>query len=408
MRRILAAVVALSFLMPAFAAQPKQQLRPGEEIGEPGEPVPVNPPGSAVLVPPLIVAGDTSPAAPMKVLRLPVEAGRVTKMVATNLVENSKSWIAKGHKYYSLCMPNGSKISCTPIVSTATMKDIDVGAYADENGSPKLSFTIDPATTQEPKRLIAAINYFLGRAATQTAHFNQKKSANTPLKTRPGGVAAPTIEGEGNGMVCTFNEFGGVDCTGGDGGSSGDGYESEDEEDFDWEEEVEASETALESAPSYPSGSSNGNGNPCIDSGGNDICGPQIVITGRLPDPPQQAALPTCVATPWAIACSPRPPPVLIDPTEQLPRGPQPWLPQGACNAWGVLCSGGQIPEEAPPPVTTDEKRSRERMQCYARANASLTTCHDLRKNLGEDWFATCKRNAFDQGSECDVVGMDR
>lgn len=408
MKKILAAGTALLFLIPASAAPPMQQLRPGEEVGEPGAPDPVKPPaGSAVLVPPLIVAGDTRPAGPMKVLRLPVQAGRVTEMIATNLVDNSKSWIAKGHKYYSLCVPDGSKISCAPIVTTATMKDIDVGAYADEKGSPKLSFSINPGTTQEPKRLIAAINYFLGRTATQTAHFNQKKSLHTPLEARPGSVAAPALEGGGDdGMVCTFNEFGGMDCTGGDGGAGGDGYDSEDEEDFDWEEEVEASEAALESLPGYPTGA--GNGNPCIDSGGNDICGPQVVIIGRLPDPAQQAALPTCVATPWAIACSPRTPPVLIDPTEQLPRGPQPWLPQGACNAWGVLCSEGQVPEETPPPATTDEKRRRARMQCYAKANARLTACHDLRKNLGEDWFETCKRNAFDEGRECDLIGMDR
>lgn len=73
------------------------------------------------------------------------------------------------------------------------MKDITVGAYAGDNGEPKVTFTVKQTTTQEPERLIAAISYFLRRTSQQAAHFERKARNNAQLKVgTPGGNACLT------------------------------------------------------------------------------------------------------------------------------------------------------------------------------------------------------------------------
>ncbi len=90
MRRILAAAAAFSFLVPAFAEPPKQHLRPGDEIDEPGPAQPALPPhGATVLVPALVTDAAIGTTQPAKVIRLPAEAGRVSKMVTTNLIASA-------------------------------------------------------------------------------------------------------------------------------------------------------------------------------------------------------------------------------------------------------------------------------------------------------------------------------
>jgi hypothetical protein len=404
---------------PAIAADPPQQLQgPIEDVESP--PAPTRPlQGTTVLVPPLISKDYVGPARPMRVLRLPIQAGKVSKMVATNLLPRSPSWIAKGHKYYSLCMPNLGKVACAPIVATATMKDIEVGAYAGDNGEPKLTFRIDPATKQEPKRLIASISYFLGRASQQAAHFDRKSSVYAPLKTGtpaalkveiPGGRMAPVLIGETGGGGCTWDDFGGFDCSGGDGGWDGGGYE---DDSYDWGSDYFGSEDSWEDStsspplPSFPFGIDNGDADPCIDASGNNVC-QQVIIVGERPEELQEMALPTCVVTPRGIGCGNTNPPVVGgDPTEVLPIGPTPWLPQSACNFAPVLCSEGQVPESEPPPLTDWERIQRAKQQCYDRANANMTTCYVLREKAGEAFFDTCKREALDFFRDCDKIGKD-
>lgn len=412
MRKILAALVALSFTLPV-AANPPKQLRQIDDGVEPPDPGPgpgaAQPPqGSTVLVPPLISVGGAGQAESMKVLRLPVQAGKVSKMVATNLLANSRSWIAKGHKYYSLCMPDGGKVACAPIVATSTMKDIEVGAYAGMNGEPKLTFRIAPGTTQESKRLIASINYFLARTGKQIAHFEQKAANSAPAKAGTPGRISPSL--------LELGGCGGGDCSGGDSGSDGGGHEGDS---YDWSDGYFGDEDTWDDPdtaefPDFPAGD-NGDADPCMDGGGNNIC-QQVVIREERPEPPefpafpQAMALTNCIVSPWAVACNRSPPPVVGgDPSDQLPRGPTPWLPQSACNVWGALCSAGQEPKGEPaPPTTEEERRARAQKACYDKASGNMLVCRSLQGIMGDAWFNTCRRNALDEARECGLVGMDR
>ncbi len=418
MKIFLAAAVALSVLLPAFAEPPKAQRRADDDVEEPA---PVKPPqGTTVLVPPLLTGSFEGTAQPPRLIRLPVEAGRVSKMVTTNLVAELPSWIAKGDKYYSLCMPNRGKVACAPIAATATMKGIEVGAYAEADGTPKITFKIEPGATQGAKRLIASMNYFLVRASVQAEHFNRKASAYAPLKSRTpgalktgpggGGIPAPLTIDSGMGSSCSYDDYGGYDCSGGDSGYDGGGY---DDDSYDWGDDYFGDESNWEdptspSLPTFPFGSNNGDADPCLDASGNNLCGPPVVITGQRPDAPQEMAMPTCVVTPWVLACN-RTPPVVVDPIEVIPKGETPWFAQTTCDKWNLLCSAGQVPRPAePPPITEEERRKAARYACYREANAALTVCHNFRSMFGDSWFETCKANALAQGRECSIVGMDR
>ncbi len=412
MRSVLAAVVALSFLLPAHAEPPKQQLRPGDEVQEPDPTQPKPLQGATVLVSGLITDHATEAAQPAKVIRLPVEAGRVSKIVTTNLVTQIPSWIVKGDKYYSLCMPNRGKVACAPIIATATMKDIEVNAYADAEDKPKLNFTIAKGTTQDAKRLIASINYFMHRVSIQAAHFNRKASTYAPVKAKAPGkpvrnVEAPMTIDSTMGSECTSDYFGGMDCTGGDSGNDGGGYSAET---YDWGENYFADEESwpsLPALPTFPSASNNGDADPCVDASGNNVC-QQVIITGERPEAPV-LALQNCVVSPFGTACTTREPPAIVrDPTDDIPKGPQPWLPQGACNTWHALCSEGQVPEEDPPPLTEAEKRAKAEQRCVDNANAQMTACYSLRFLAGETYFHNCKREALQTFKECSLIGMDR
>jgi hypothetical protein len=397
-------VTAASVPLDAPPASPAARLlQPLDEGAEP----PVAPArpfrGSTVLVPPLISLAATRAIGTTKVLRLPVQAGKVSKMVTTNLLANSISWIAKGNRYYSLCKPEGRHVRCAPIVATSTMKDIEINAYADDHGAPRLSFGIVPATTEQPQRLIAAINYFLARTGKQIAHFDRAvgNTAAPHKQGAPGGFSTPALLDDTGGASCDH------DCSGGDAGLDGEGYELDSgawgEDDFDGEDSWD--EEGTSSLPSFPPGNDNGDADPCIDDGGNNLC-QQVIIIGERPELPQEMAGQNCVFTPWAIACTrPPAPPVGIDPDEDLPRGPRPWLPQSACNFAPVFCSAGQVPASEPPPRNDAERRARALRLCYDKAVASMSYCRAMQKALREDFdFETCRQNAIDESRDCDAL----
>ena len=152
--------------------------------------------------------------------------------MTTNLVSNSPGWIAKGDKYYSLCVPNRNMVACAPIVATSVMQDIEVGALAGPKGEPLLTFNIAQGSKQAPKRLVYAISYFLARANKQVAHFNRKAVSYAP---RPGATSVrvgPTssFAAAGGGGGCSYDDENSYDCSGGDsgggdyGGSGGGDY----------------------------------------------------------------------------------------------------------------------------------------------------------------------------------------
>ena len=179
--------------------------------------------GSTVLVPPLIADGAVKHKRIAGTLRLPSQAGKVSKMVRTNLVSKGPSWIAKGDKYYSLCTPNRRMVACAPIVATSVMQDIEVDARKVPNREPLLTFTVATGTRQAPKRLTHAIAYFLARTNKQVAHFNRMAVAYSPssgsVSSRSGLTKSAIVAGNGGG--CSYDDDDSYDCSGGDSGLLG-------------------------------------------------------------------------------------------------------------------------------------------------------------------------------------------
>ncbi|WP_426212006.1 hypothetical protein [Massilia sp. TWP1-3-3] len=343
-------------------------------------------------------------------MRLPVQAGKVSKMVTTNLVSNSESWIAKGDKYYSLCMPNRHRVACAPIVAASIMQGIDVGAFAGTNGAPSITFHVDPAAKLTPKHIVYTIDYFLKRIDKQVQHFNRMVMIYAPMKGAPtlkAGIDKKLIS-DGSGG-CGYDDFGSYDCSGGDSGTGGGGY---DWNDYDWGGDYgggggagnDTSSTSP-SLPTFPSGNDNGDDDPCLDENGNNYC-QRVVITGNLPDAVEEASLAGCVFTPIGFVCN-RTPPVIgnVEPIEQLPRGPKPTFPQSACNIAPIFCAEGQKPVEPPPPLTDWDRKQQAIQQCVERASVNMSTCYALRERLGEGYFDTCRREALDMYKECDMIG---
>ncbi len=363
--------------------------------------------GSTVLVPPLFSkAPFVSARTRTVVIRLPVQAGKVSKMVTTNLVSKSESWIAKGDKYYSLCMPNRRKVACAPIVATSIMQDIEIGAHAGDKGVPMITFHINPATKQPLKRLLASINYFMLRTHKQVAHYNRMAMNYAPLKgltpLKPGNFAAALIAETGS-SGCVYDDFGDLDCTGGDSGTNGGGA---DPHTYDWTDEEGADNPAPSATPpTFPSGNDNGNTDPCIDGSGNNTC-QQVTITGQRQDSPDLMAYQTCVITPMAFACRATPP-VISDPFEPpMPSRPRPLLPQSACNFAPIFCSAGQVPEIPPPPLTDWEKLQARKAECYKKVDAEMVYCRAIQGKY-EDPNNHCMRNAVENLILCDKMGKD-
>jgi hypothetical protein len=179
------------------------------------------------IKPPPVVAPPVSKIkpAPAPMLRLPSQAGKVSKLVPTTLVAKSPSWIVKGHKYYSLCSPSNKMVACAPIMPISLMKDIDVGARVGPKGEPILTFGIKPGVMVEPKRVHYVIGHFLARTRKQAAHFNRKEVSYAP---RPGAYASLVDignggSGGGNGTTCSYDDEGTYDCIGGSYESGGGG-----------------------------------------------------------------------------------------------------------------------------------------------------------------------------------------
>lgn len=332
-------------------------------------------------------------------VRLPTQAGKVSKMVTTNLVAKGPSWIAKGDKYYSLCVPNRSMVACAPIVATSVMKGIEVGALAGTKGEPLLTFKMDPG--MPPTLAVHAINYFHARINKQKAHFNRMavSYAPTPQQTSLRVGQTSNFADTGGGGGCSYDDEGSYACTGGSstgGSGSTGGSEPTGQCDGDC---------------NYPSGNNNGNQDPCIDPNGNRICDssseiPQVIITGQVPTTELPTSLPTCVPSgPFTTTC--RIPPVIGGGFEQLPKGPVPWFPQSWCNLLSVFCSAGQTPEESDWDRGNDFTLSGKTLEqiaelCDKQYENDFDTCKAMKGAFGDTRsYDQCFRKAADRNTAC-------
>lgn len=386
MKKFLPALTALIVLCasaPAFATPPSQ--------------------GSTVLVPPLISKGAVKSNRPM-IVRLPTQAGKVSKMVATNLVAIGPSWIAKGDHYYSLCVPNRRMVACAPIVATSVMADIEVGAVADKDGTPLLTFKIAPATKVTPKRAAYAINYFLARTKKQVAHFNRMAVSYAPTPRQNALQVGPTSNyaDAGGGGGCGYDDLGSYDCSGGssgggyEGGGGGGGYQGN-ENDYDPIPGPASTPNEptgqCEGNCNYPSGNNNGDPDPCIDPNGNRICAssadiPSVPVVGQLPSDPACDTQPDgTVFCPMQLPM-PMPMPFPGIPGAPIPNPNAPYFPQWTCNHVPVLCSRGQEPQDT-------GKTLEELLQnCEQQYDADIAYCDDHQSEMAPRMIEVCYSRA--------------
>lgn len=291
--------------------------------------------GSKVVVPPLISKVNGAKGEPM-IIRLPTQAGKVSKIVTTNLVTKGPSWIAKGDKYYSLCVPNRRMVSCAPIVAASVMKGIEVGAVAGAKGEPLITFKMN-SVGLTPKRAAYAINYFLARTKKQVAHFNRMSVLYAPAPGQNALQVGQTSNyaAESGGGSCGYDDGGSYDCGGDSGGSGGDPFPNE-------------PTGQCSGNCDYPTGNDNGNSDPCIAPDGSRICNspndiPSVPISGERPS--AEEPMGCRIIGPFTVECGAAPPVIGgIPAPEELPRV-VPWLSQDWCNFSRIFCSAGQEPE---------------------------------------------------------------
>ena len=322
----LAALTALALASPVFAADTPF-------------------PGSTVYLPPLATASNPNPAPTERVMRLPPEAGIVTTVIATNLLDTGPSWIVKGDKNWSLCAPRKTQVACSPIALVSSMRDIYIRAYVDVDNAFTIAYDVMPSTTRSAEELVAATAYFQARLKTRVAHFNRftytappkrgeydsKQSPTKPLLTGgTGGTISPMRLG-----ACSYGDDIAIECLADDGGVGGwgNGYYAWA---YNWTpDDSWALATATEppppsSIPSYPDGPDNALTDPC-----NGPC-QQVVIMGSRPE--------GCVYSLFGTVCTWKPPVVVVD-EPPLPVN-QPWFSQSTCNNIHALCTRGQVPAD--------------------------------------------------------------
>ncbi len=219
-----------------------------------------------------------APAMP-RVLRLPSQAGKVSQVIPTKLVAKSPSWIVKGHKHYSLCSPSRHMVACAPIAPTALMKDIEVGSRIGPKGEQFLTFKIAPGTKVAPARLRYTVAHFLARTRKQVKHFNRMEVSYAPragqMSVRVGATANAIDDRGGGSMTCSYDDEGGYDCVGGAYESGSEGGGGGGEENYDPIPATPATNDCQFNCE-YPFGNDNGDGDPCLNSAGRNIC--QVVV----------------------------------------------------------------------------------------------------------------------------------
>jgi hypothetical protein len=292
-------------------------------------------PGTTVFLSPLATIDNPDPPPTERVIRLPPEAGVVTRTITTNFLDMGPSWLVQGDKVWSICAPRRTQVACSPIAQVSTMRDIHIRAYAGVNNLPTIAYDVMPYTKRTVEDLMAATFYFQSRLKTKVAHFNRytytpppKKgeydSKRAPVKPPLTGSAITTTSG----AACSYSDDIAIECYSTDGGGDGiDAWQHDWTPDTNWIETAMANPPPPSAVPSYPDGPDNASADPC------NGC-QQVVIMGSRPQ--------TCVYSLFGAVCSFGPPVVVTDPPV-IPDN-QPWFSQSSCDRVHVLCTRGQVP----------------------------------------------------------------
>jgi hypothetical protein len=389
MRRIQAAFAALSFIASANALASYAPFQ-----------------GSTVFVPPLLTKASPAELPPStRVLRLPPQAGLVRTIVTTNMLAKGPSWIAFGDKYISLCAPNRLKVACSPVTATATMRDINIRAYVGDHNAAVIAYDFHPSTTRTAAELIVVTDYFNKQLAKKVAHFNRMAAVYAPPPPRAGppkmtpgtdpkkaGIN-PMLIAEVGGS-CVYDDFGDLDCSGGEGGAAGAGT---DVTEYDWTNEADwdtTEDTSLPPIPSFPIGPDTNNLDPCTGPDGSNIC-QQITVTGTRP------STGGCVYGPFGRACT-FSPPVIGDPLDVPPPAEAPWFSQDACNMVKAFCTKNQVQDNERIPVGGDGVSYEDKViACEAMYDFEMTECSAYRGASDARSRAACRSKAADRLAAC-------
>ncbi|WP_426173523.1 hypothetical protein [Massilia sp. TWR1-2-2] len=247
----------------------------------------------------------------------------------------------------------------------------------------------------EPKRIRYLVAHFLARTRKQVKHFNRMEVSYAP---RPGqtsvrvGATANLVDagsGGGGGIACSYDDEGSYDCVGGSyesgGGDGGGGTD----------DPIPATPATNDCQFNceYPPGNDNGDGDPCLNSAGQNIC-QVVVITGQRPEQQEETETVGCrPINARTIECSGRGGlPVIGGEPQQLP-GRTPWFPQAMCNIASIFCSAGQIPQE-------DWDRGND----FSLSGKTLEQIAELCNKQYENDFDTCKamRGSFNDSRSYD------
>ncbi len=380
----------------ARAASPTKSVT----LTAPPAPVVKSKPAPGVATP----VKQTLPA-PARVLRLPSQAGKVSQVIPTTLVAKSPSWIAKGHKYYSLCSPSRHLVACAPIAPTALMKDIEVGARRGPKGEPILTFKITPGMKVEPKRMRYVVAHFLARTRKQVKHFNRMEVSYAPRPVenslRVGATASLVDAGNGSGgnggSTCNYDDEGSYDCVGGgyEGGGGGG------EENYDPIPVTPATNDCQFNCE-YPSGNDNGDGDPCLNSAGQNIC-QVVVITGQRPEPDETETVGCRPINAFTFECGGRGGlPVIGGEPEQLP-GRTPWFPQAMCNVGTIFCSERQVPDNDRSGKSSTSGKSMTELYevCEAIEEVERAVCNAYSSEMDYRSRKACETKAFNRMVAC-------
>jgi hypothetical protein len=374
MKILIPALIALaSWCAPASAATPSQ--------------------GSKVIIPPLVTKVTSKIASKPLTAILPTQAGKVSKMISTNLTKGPSA-LAMGDKYISLCTPRRSQMACTPIVATEVMKGIEVGAMAGTKGEPLITFKMDPSMA--PARAAYAMKYFLARLNRQVAHFNRMEVSYAPKPWQTSMTVGATSDSVILVGGCSYDDYSDYDCLGGsydNGGGGGDygggGYGG-----------GSSPIGQCSGMCNYPSGNNNGDGDPCVAPDGSRICNspadiPTVPVNGQRPVEEPMA----CRPVGGVLECTV--PPMINNGTDGIPRA-TPWFAQSTCNQLPWLCSTGQYPDNDRGDASTSGKTQEQLyVICENTYDVEMDICS---ANRAGGTYRVCKARAADRLSACQTT----
>ncbi len=377
-----------------------------------------------LIAPPPVSAGDTGRAAvEAVVVRHPSQAGRVSHTISGNFVPSAgHSWIAKGDKRYSLCATTrDQRVACAPLIATAVMADLEIGALPAKGGITMVTFRIAPGTKRPSLALARSAGAFMQRVGKLSAQLERQAVSFAPKPTDRAvvGDGASAVQGE---ETCGgYDDFGSNTCTGGGVGGGG----------GDWGD--------CDGHCDFPSGNDTGDPIPFDPATGEGIDPnmPQVVIVGERPEhgtvePPPvwiNAPLPNPVVIPipteteqaelMPVGCVPGPrgswvcPPPAPGNPFALPKPERGfvwkwrWSDIEWCRIWnncGPKTSDGEL---RPPAVTPAEKFLRAMENCRATARATIEFCVRMEPVRDEATNLQCGTDALEDYKACEATAID-